>query len=94
MDVRERLASLLEEARKRDLALRRMGWSRRFTAEEPRLSEWTELYRAMGLEVRQEAFTPDPDEECQLCYLLEPQRYRTLYTRPQRDAAADLDDLF
>ncbi len=94
MGVAERLSTTMKEGRQRDQALRREGWSRCFTAEEPRLSEWVALYGAMGLEVRQESFIPDPREECQLCYLLEPQRYRTLYTRPRPDGAAGIDELF
>ncbi|MDP3047144.1 MAG: hypothetical protein Q8O07_06670, partial [Chloroflexota bacterium] len=55
------------------------GWTRRFTASEPRLSEMAALYRSLGLEVRLGEATPEPGQECLAC-VLDPSA-RTIYTR-------------
>lgn len=56
------------------------GWTRRFTASEPRLSEMVELYGSIGLDVRLGEATPEPGQECLAC-VLDPS-VRTIYTRP------------
>jgi hypothetical protein len=56
------------------------GWTRRFTASEPRLSEMTALYRSLGLDVQVGEATPEPGQDCAAC-LLDP-TIRTIYTRP------------
>lgn len=73
------------------------GWVRRFTAEEPRLSEMKQFYESLGLEVLVEAGMPEEDQECRSCFDLEgfQERYKTIYTRgdePQTQGGAD--DLF
>lgn len=60
----ERLA---EEASRREAELVAAGWTRQFSAEEPRLSEWVALYGAMGMEVQLEPLAPDPSQPCQVC---------------------------
>jgi hypothetical protein len=59
------------------------GWVRRFTAEEPRLSEMKEFYESLGLEVRVESGIPDESPDCQSCFDVEgfETRYKTIYTR-------------
>lgn len=72
------------------------GWTRRFTAEEPRLSEMKQLYESMGMEVLLEPGTLGEDDDCRRCFEAEDfeDRYTTLYTRgeaePGRDPEADL----
>ncbi len=59
------------------------GWLRRFSAEEPRLSEMKELYESLGLEVLiVPGVTPD-EEGCAACFDVPDfqDRYYTLYTR-------------
>ena len=45
------------------------GWERQTTTDEPRLSELTEFYEELG-------------QGCTDCMRAEPDRYRTIYTRP------------
>jgi hypothetical protein len=73
------------------------GWLRRFTAEEPRLSEMKQFYECLGLEVLVEAGTPDEDGECTSCFDLEgfQERYKTIYTRGEESQGqGGSDDLF
>ena len=72
-----------EEALERHKQLLEDGWVRRFTAEEPRLSEMAEFYESLGLEVRLEPGSPGESQECRSCYDLEEfdSRYKTIYTR-------------
>jgi hypothetical protein len=64
-----------------------LGWEKRFLADEPRLSEMKEVYESIGFEVLLE---PLPEKEelahcsesgCTACLDLDPDRYRTIYTR-------------
>ena len=65
--------------------LERGGWVRQFTADEPRLSEAVELYDSLGFEVHLQPVTPgELTEECQLCFAVDGDRYKTIYTRPKR----------
>jgi hypothetical protein len=59
------------------------GWIRRFTAEEPRLSEMKELYESLGLEVIVTSATPEEAQECADCFDTPEfqDRYKTIYTR-------------
>ena len=72
-----------EQTLARHKKLTQEGWERRFTAEEPRLSEMKELYESMGLDVRIEAAVPEEGQECSGCFDLPgfEERYKTLYTR-------------
>lgn len=64
-------------------AIEAEGWTRRFTAIGPRLSEAIELYRALGYELRLEpADAGDAglsDESCAQCVVMT--LARTIYTR-------------
>jgi hypothetical protein len=72
-----------EDALERHKKLIEDGWVRRFTAEEPRLSEMKEFYESLGLKVRVEAGIPDESQECRSCFDLEgfETLYRTIYTK-------------
>lgn len=72
---------------KREEELEVLGWEKRFLADEPRLSEMKELYESIGFDVLLE---PLPEKEdlaqcaesgCTACMDLDPNRYRTIYTR-------------
>jgi len=60
--------------------LQKQGWLKRFTTDEPRLSEAVEEYRELGFEVLLEQVDLQ-DEECTSCLLASPDRYKTIYTR-------------
>ncbi len=85
-----------EKKAQRHLSLLEAGWVRRFTAEEPRLTEMKEMYESMGLEVCLEPGALGDPEECRSCYGAErfEHRYKTIYTKapvtPQRLQSNDL----
>jgi hypothetical protein len=79
---------------RREEELLRLGWERRFMSDEPRLSEMKEIYESIGFEVLLE---PLPEKEelvncaesgCTACIDLDPDRYRTIYTRARQDVQA------
>jgi hypothetical protein len=73
------------------------GWVRRFTADEPRLSEMKQFYVSLGLEVLVVEGMPDEGQECASCFDLEEfaQRYKTIYTRGEQSVGrGPEDDLF
>ena len=62
------------------------GWERRTTTDEPRLSELVELYEELGFEVLLRPISREElGQDCQECYLAEPERYRTIFTRKDND---------
>jgi hypothetical protein len=84
-----------DEARKRDEQLVSEGWVRRFSSEEPRLTEMKETYEGMGFEVLVEPGMLGDDSECKSCFSTEgfQERYKTIYTRGS-SAGDDESDLF
>jgi aspartate aminotransferase-like enzyme len=64
----------------REEELQKEGWEKRFTMDEPRLSEMAEQYKELGFEVLLEPVDPS-SEECTTCITASPDRYRTIYTR-------------
>jgi hypothetical protein len=70
----------------REEELRKQGWEKRFTTDEPRLSEMVEQYKELGFEVLPEP-VDTPPEECTGC-LADPafrDRCKTIYTRRPND---------
>jgi hypothetical protein len=65
----------------REQGLRRQGWERQSTYDEPRLSEMVEIYCEIGLEVHLEPFHPDEEPGCSACMVATPEKYQTIYTR-------------
>lgn len=62
------------------------GWTARNTIDEPRLTELVELYEELGFEVMLRPVSPEhAGEVCAECVLVDPERYRTIYTRPRSD---------
>ena len=88
----------MAESSKRDDELINEGWTRRFVANEPRLSEMVELYQSMGYEVH---LVPLPlvdcdsaDEEsgeCRACFKGFEDQYKIIYTRAKRGESEDGD---
>lgn len=70
------------------------GWTRRIVACEPRLSEVIELYKESGFEVLLKNMPPkktaddcvkeQEKEECRECFDGFEEKYRIIYTRPER----------
>ena len=62
--------------------LKREGWMRQFTTDEPRLSEAVELYRSLGYEVHLEpAAFNEENETCKMCVQADCQKHKTIYIR-------------
>lgn len=64
----------------REKQLKIQGWEKRFTIDEPRLSEMAEQYKELGFEVLLEPVDLS-SEECTSCMAVDPKRYKTIYTR-------------
>jgi len=64
----------------REEELKREGWEKRFTIDEPRLSEMAEQYKELGFEVLLEPFDTS-SEDCTTCITAFHDRYKTIYTR-------------
>ena len=59
------------------------GWERQTTTDEPRLSELIDFYEELGFEVLlRPAALKELGQDCTDCMRAEPQRFRTIYTRP------------
>ncbi len=65
--------------------LTQAGWTKQTTYDEPRLSEMTEMYEELGLEVRLEPFDPGDSPGCSECMMTEPGRFKTIYTRRKEE---------
>lgn len=79
------------QAIRRHKELTEQGWVRRFTAEEPRLSEMKEFYESLGMEVLVESAIPDECQECTRCFEIEgiQDRCKTIYTREEGAAGGE-----
>ena len=64
----------------REDELKKGGWEKRFTIDEPRLSEMVEQYKELGFEVLLEPVDTS-SEECMICITASHERYKTIYTR-------------
>ena len=85
-------------------ALERQGWTKRFVAAEPRLSEAVEGYIQAGFEVHLEALPEEPEckscagmeeqDECGICFEGVEDQYKIIFTRPKEGQTESGDDLF
>jgi hypothetical protein len=90
--------------RERIDALEKEGWTMRFVAGEPRLSEAVEIYGHAGFEILLEPLPRDAecqscpgeetDGECRVCFNGFEDQYSIIFTRPIKDAVKAKDDLF
>ena len=69
----------------REEELRKEGWEKRFTVDEPRLSEMVEQYKELGFEVLLDPVETS-SEQCTTCIEAFRDRYRTIYTRQKSDS--------
>ena len=67
----------------RENDLKKEGWEKRFTIDEPRLSEAVAQYKEIGFEVLLEPVDAS-SEECISCITALSDRYKTIYTRMKR----------
>ncbi len=92
----------MEESREQ--ILKREGWTRQFTANQPRLDEAVEMYEEAGFEVHLEPFlkqqkTPETaklsqDADCRQCFDGFEDQYKIIYTKSSRDNPGLDKDLF
>lgn len=61
------------------------GWEKQMTYDEPRLSELVELFEGTGFETLLEPFNPEEESGCVECMRIEPERYKTIYTRKRME---------
>lgn len=76
---------------RREAELKAQGWARKFTADEPRLSEAVEEYRDLGFEVHLEPVDPDAcqsEGQCTACFdnPEAARRFKVIFTRPAENA--------
>ena len=67
----------------REEELKKEGWEKRFTIDEPRLTEMADQYKELGFEVLLEPVDTS-SEECTACITVFQDRYKTIYTRPKK----------
>ena len=68
--------------------LKREGWVKQFTTDEPRLSESVELYKSLGYEVRlEEAVFNKDNETCRTCLQVDCNKCKTIYIRRKKPAS-------
>jgi hypothetical protein len=68
----------------RQQELEKEGWVKRFTTDEPRLSEAVEQYKEIGFEVLLEP-VDTTSGDCTSCMTASIDRYKTIYTRAQEE---------
>ena len=62
--------------------LKRKGWVKQFTTDEPRLSEAVELYKSLDYEVRLEKAEFNKDNEtCKACFQVDRNKCKIIYIR-------------
>lgn len=72
--------TMIEPTRKTELEAQ--GWTFRFVADEPRLSEVAETYESLGMEVLLDPVRIDSDESAS-CVQSCLERCKAIFTRPQ-----------
>lgn len=77
-----------ETPQERERRLAEAGWVRRFSAEEPRLSEMKQFYESLGMEVLVVPGVSPEEEGCAACFDTPDfrSRYYTIYTRGEDSA--------
>ncbi|MDB9823064.1 hypothetical protein OAC89_05110 [Deltaproteobacteria bacterium] len=80
------------------------GWTERFVASEPRLSEASDIYRDSGFDVHLEPLPKgieckdctgdDKEGECRVCFDGFEDQYMIIFTRPAKKRSETDDDLF
>ncbi|MBN1833316.1 MAG: hypothetical protein JW896_14520 [Deltaproteobacteria bacterium] len=98
----------MNEKKSTTTTLEKEGWTRRFVADDPRLSEAVEVYKEAGFEVYLQPFPTDEPEcetcpgeeksdrggkECRICFEGSEDRYKIIFTRPAQGETESKDDL-
>lgn len=98
----------MNDKKSRITTLEKEGWTRRFVAGEPRLSEAVEAYKQAGFEVSLQSFPtresgcetcPGEDKsdqdgkECRVCFDGSEDQYKIIFTRPAQGETESSNDL-
>ena len=98
----------MKEKGSRIATLEKEGWTRRFVAGEPRLSEAVEVYNQAGFEVCLQPLPTNESEcercpgeeksvqegeECRVCFEGFEDQYKIIFTRPAQEEPESEDDL-
>jgi hypothetical protein len=88
----------------RSAELEKQGWTMRFVAGEPRLSEAVELYEASGFEVLLESLPKnipcngcageETERQCSVCFDGHEDQYKMIFTRPCLSGKKEDEDIF
>lgn len=70
------------DAKQQRRRLEEEGWTRRTVTDEPRLTELVELYEELNFEVIVLPVQPEDLNGCSVCIDRDPDRYKTIFTRP------------
>ncbi len=72
------------------------GWERRFSAEDPRLTEMTNYYNSIGFETLVVDGVIGDESQCRSCFKVSgfEGKFKTLYTRAKTGAVSSDNDLF
>ncbi len=94
----------MNEQKSKTTMLEGEGWTRRFVACEPRLSEAVEMYKQAGFEVHLEPLPKEPEcetcageeekDECRICFEGFEEMYKIIFTKPREGGAESEDELF
>ncbi|HAP93414.1 MAG TPA: hypothetical protein DCM26_02165 [Desulfotomaculum sp.] len=58
------------------------GWTKKFTAREPQLSEYVKMYESLGFEVYLQSLEVDEKgDQCRECFKTGGDQYKAIYTR-------------
>ncbi len=68
------------------------GWEKQATYDDPRLSEMVEMYAEIGLEVHLEPFKTENESGCTGCMQLNPDLFKTIYTRKKFEQGMTNDE--
>ena len=97
----------MKEKKSRITTREKEGWTRRFVAGEPRLSEAVEAYNQAGFEVCLQPIQTDEHEcetclgeeksdqdgnECRVCFKGSEDKYKIIFTRPAKDKRRPKDE--
>ncbi len=82
-----------------EVRLGKEGWSKRFVASEPRLSEAAEMYREAGFEVHLEPLPKEQEcdscvgteetDSCRICFEGMEDQYKIIFTRVKEGIEGD-----
>jgi hypothetical protein len=72
------------------------GWERRFSAQDPRLTEMANYYNSIGFETLVVDGVTGDESQCRSCFEVSgfEGKFKTLYTRGKTGAASSDNDLF